>query len=232
MKYKAIIFDMDGTIIETEHIWHLVTRTIIENKGVTIDEHLEKVLKKNLTGLGMREACQFVKDLCELKDDVHTLVREKEELANKLYREEIRFIDGFLKFHQKIINLNIPIGLATNASDETVQITNQKLDLRKLFGEHVYNISMVHRGKPDPAIYLHAAAKLNIDPEYCIAFEDSAHGIAAAKAAGMYTVGIMSSEDTHHQVKESHHITKHYDHIDLDSLLVRKNVHRKASTSE
>ena len=80
MKYKAIIFDMDGTIIDTDHIWTAATRHVIEKRGVPYTQELSTTLHKLLNGLGMYESCVIVKDLIKTDDTVENIMKEKQVL--------------------------------------------------------------------------------------------------------------------------------------------------------
>lgn len=219
MKYKAIIFDMDGTIIDTEHIWKQARTDLITSRGVTLTPELEYELEIRTHGIALNQSCAIIKELALLSDEVHALVAEKSKRACDLYVTHVRFINGFLDFHKKVIDLELKIGLATNADDQTVQVTNERLNLRALFGRHMYNITSVNFvGKPDPAIYLHTAKQLGLDPQDCIAIEDSAGGIKAARAAGMFCIGINTSKRPE-LLKEAHMIIDGYHEIDLITLL-------------
>ncbi len=219
MNYKAIIFDLDGTIIETEHIWHHATTSLITSRGIAYTPELQQELTMRLHGLSMKESCQVIKDLTGIQDRVEDLVQEKMGVANKAYSEHIRFIDGFETFHQKVKGHNMAMAIATNAQAQTVAITDSKLNLTQFFGNHIYNISHVNFvGKPNPAIYLHAAQQLAIDPQDCIVIEDSAHGIEAAKRAGMFCVGINTSKKPG-LLAQSDMIINHYNDLDLPLLL-------------
>lgn len=223
MKYKAIIFDMDGTIIDTDHIWESATRKLILSKGVILTPELEEELSRQLRGLALIKSCQIIKDLTKIIDPIEELIEQKSKLACSMYSEGVKFIPGFLEFHHKLKDHNIKSGIATNADDDTLNITKKALKLEQYFGGHIYNISHVNNiYKPNPALYLHAAKQLNIDPKDCIAIEDSAHGVKAAKAAGMYCIGINTSKNRNFLL-ESDHIIESYDEIDLNKLLLKKN---------
>ena len=224
MKYKAIIFDMDGTIIDTEQIWKEATRQLLKNRGIEYTKEMEDELGPQLAGGGMKQGCMLIKMALNLDDHVHELMTEKSAIACALYEKEVQFMEGFLEFHAKLLKLNLKTGLATNADDNTLRVTENALQLSKLFGVHIYNISHVnHQPKPDPAMYLHAAEQLGVDPEQCIAVEDSAHGVRAAKAANMFCIGYNSSKN-HHQIKESDMIVDEYHEIDLEILLGIKSI--------
>ncbi len=219
MKIKAIIFDLDGTIINSEHIWQKASELLIHKKSDHLSTDHIKDLQGKLCGLGMFKACTLIKNVCELTESVEDLMEEKTFLAATMYKDQISFIDGFQTFHTQINELNLRTGIATNADDTTLDIAKETLKLEQFFGSHIYGISKVGNiCKPDPAIYLHVANKLNVDPKDCIAIEDSAHGIAAAQAAGMKCIGITTSNNER-QTEHADIIVDTYKQINLSNLL-------------
>ena len=219
MKYKAIIFDMDGTIIDTEHIWANANRTVLERRGIILTPENQEWLARELAGRGITQCCQFIKDTYQLQGDLAALVQEKSIYAKQLYEESIAFIEGFQEFHRSVLEHHLLTGLATNADDLTFHTARKKLALERFFGNHMYNISCVdNRYKPDPAIYLHASDALGVVPQECIAIEDSAAGVRAAQAAGMFCIGINTAKNPE-QLQEAHHIVDRYEEINLKKLL-------------
>ncbi|MBY0109984.1 MAG: HAD family phosphatase [Candidatus Babeliaceae bacterium] len=188
---KALIFDMDGTIVDTNIIWDIATQKLLVSKGVSYTPEIHTTVRELLMGGagGLRLGCALLKQMFDLPDTAEQLAFEKKAHAHELYKNGVAFIEGFSEFHKKIAHM--PTAIATNADDRTLEITNCALNLDTYFGKHIYGISRVnHLGKPRPDIYLHAAEQLGIDPRDCVAIEDSATGIKAAQAAGMHCIGI------------------------------------------
>ena len=219
MKYKALIFDMDGTIINSEHIWKQATRDLIESKGVILSDEDHDTLNERLKGLAVRGSCSIIKEQHNLPHDLEDLMREKKQRALDLYRNGVTFIEGFENFHKKVLEHNLKTGIATSADDMTLRAALDRLKLDLYFGEHIYGISCVNDVyKPAPDIYLHTAEKLGIDPKECIAIEDSHYGVQAAVNAGMFCIGINTSKNRAN-LKDAHHIVEGYDEICLKTLL-------------
>lgn len=222
MKYKAIIFDMDGTIISTEHMWQTATQNILNIYSSHLDEEKKNEIKIYLKGLALYESCKYIKKHSLQDVSVEEILEEKARQAHALYTSHgLSFIPYFPEFHAKIKMLNLKHAIATNATQETVHKTLTMLPLQNFFGEHIYNVDMVNRVcKPQPDIFLHAAKNIGIAPEDCIVIEDSAHGIKAAKAAGMYCIAINTGKDRH-LLGQADEIVDCYTEINLDKLLTK-----------
>jgi len=222
MKYKAIIFDMDGTIVSTESIWQKATENILDMYSSHLSQDEKNEIKIHLKGLALYESSKYIKKNSLLDVSVEEILQEKAKQAHDLYQTQgVTFIPHFSNFHVQVIEQGLKTAIATNATQDTVNRTLTMLPLLDYFAEHIYNIDMVNRVcKPNPDIFLHAAKKINIDPEYCIVIEDSAHGIAAAKAAGMYCVAINTGGDRH-LLGQADEIIDCYSEINLEKLLIR-----------
>lgn len=218
MKKTAIIFDMDGTIINTEPALDLATRALLESKGILINSEEQKKLKKQLHGIGIKVYGNLIKDTFNLKESPEQIIFEQNILIKKFYEQEICFIDGFVDFHQKIRNFSLGSGIATNADYHTVEISRKKFNLDQFFGHHIYCVEDVNNvSKPKPDVYLHAANKLGMQAYDCIAIEDSKCGIEAAKNADMFCIGINTSRD-HNNLRHADMIVEGYEDINLEEL--------------
>ncbi len=218
MKYKAIIFDMDGTIIHTEHIWRNVTRDLIKSKGHEITQELDEKLNHIMAGVGLLRGCELLKELLEFEETIEELAHQKNTVALERMQHELKFIEGFIEFYEQAQKHKLKMAIATNAGHESFAQAQKILSLHRYFGEHMYNAPLVGKYKPDPAIFLHAADKVAVPPAECIAIEDSAYGVQAAVAAGMFCIGINTS-GIESQIEKAHKKVNKYNEILLDEIL-------------
>jgi len=195
-KIRAIIFDMDGTIIRTDHVYDKVVKALLKEKGFDEIPADKLAVYDALAGVSLKDASAVLKDLFELKDTVDHLVERKIQLANEFLSDTIAFVDGFENFHKQLREHGIPSAIATNSYPDNLKKIDESINLKQFFGDHLYSIGDVNFvAKPDPTLFRHAAERLGVKPEDCIVFEDSVPGFNAARAAGMKCIAIKNDHN-------------------------------------
>ena len=196
---KAIIFDMDGTIVKTEHIWEKVTLDTLAYCGVKELTPDQQALIKSMSGIGLNHSSLLLKKTFDLSHSQEEIIEKKIALAHEYFEKQLEFIEGFAEFHAKLQLNSIPTSIATNADAKSLQRIAQKLNLESFFGKNMYCVADVNFvPKPDPTLFLHSASKMGVKPQDCVVFEDSIFGFNAAQAAGMKCIGIKNELNAKH----------------------------------
>ena len=212
---KAVIFDLDGTILDTEQMWALATQQMLEARDIPYTEELKHTIHNAVHGLSPIHACIELNRLVGLHESPEALALEKRQRAYELIQGNIRFIPGFLSFLARVNELGLKTAVATNCSTPFVELADKEVNLKKLFNEHIYNPAhTAYRCKPLPDVYIYAARQLGVAPSECIAIEDSAAGITSAVAAGMYCIGI-NTADNHANLSRANLIVETYAQIKI-----------------
>jgi HAD superfamily hydrolase (TIGR01509 family) len=187
--YRALLFDLDGTLAETDSL-HLPTWVdVLGPYGIEVDE---RFYKDSLSG---RSNSKIVQDLlpCLSAEEGRKLADVK-EASFRERAHELEPLPGLLDFMKEGKSRGISLALVTNAPEENVEAIVLALELKEFFDEVVLS-DEVGPVKPDPAPYKAALDKLGISPEKALAFEDSTSGISSSVAAGIPTVGIASTQE-------------------------------------
>lgn len=219
MAIKAVIFDMDGTIINTEPVWLSAAENLLKKRSISLDTQEQAKLQNALHGAGLYNISTYIKETFDLPETVEQLCDEQQSSVEDIFDEKIVFIDGFKTFIKKVIDCNLARAIATNTGIETVKRISNNLGLEQYFNGHMYTITHVNLvGKPSPDVYLYAAHKLGYKPSECIAIEDSLPGVTAAQNAGMFCIGINSSGNKQN-IAHADLVVEGYHEINLQSLL-------------
>ena len=178
---KAIIFDMDGVLVDSESYWKQAEFEVFTSLGVVVSDELTNQTKAMTT----LEVTRFWFERFPW-DDLSLEVVEQLVVSRviALIETEDCLIKGVKSFVEKLKDKNYKIGLATNSPERIIPVVLKKLDALHLF-DVILSADSEIKGKPDPAIYLSAAKKLGTEPEACLVIEDSYSGMLAAKNAGM-----------------------------------------------
>ena len=187
--YGALLFDLDGTLAETDSL-HLPTWVdVLRPYGIELDEAF---YRERISG---RSNSKVVRDLLPyLSTGEGRRLADAKEASFRERAHELEPLPGLLDFMEEAKNRGLSLALVTNAPEENVEAILLALRLGEYFDEVVLS-EEVGPVKPDPAPYRAALDKLGGAPEEALAFEDSTSGIASAVGAGIPTVGIASTQD-------------------------------------
>lgn len=184
---KAVIFDMDGVLSDSEWIYVEKILEVLREEGIIIEA--EDI--NDLFGQSMLYICEELKKRYHLPESASFYADRVHCLRDKLIEEKGLFpMEGAVDLVRSLYYEGIPLAVASSAPVETIRGNMRRFCIENYFELFVSGLDC-SKGKPDPEIYLRAASLLEVDPCDCIAVEDSANGVAAAKAAGMYCIAFV-----------------------------------------
>lgn len=211
---KAVIFDMDGVIIDSEPFYLVIGMELYKklNINMTEDEHI------TFTGVSNNNMWTTIKNKYGLKETVKELVKLQNK-ANIEYLEKHmdKPIPGVVEILESLKNNGIKVALASSSSMEIIKMVLEKFKIIEYF-QSIVSGENLERGKPAPDIFLNAAKLLQVDPECCTVIEDSNHGVTAAKAAGMKCIGFQNPNSGNQNLKAADLILSSLKGMSLDTI--------------
>jgi len=198
--YTAVIFDLDGTLVDSMWIWEQIDIDYLKEKGHDLPEDLQK----DIEGCSFTETAQYFKDRFNIEDDIETIKKRWIEMSKDFYADKIVLKKGIQELLDLLKEKNIKMGIATSNSRELAEsvLINNRIDD---YFEVLVTSCDVKKGKPEPDVFLKAAELMDVSPKACLVFEDTHAGVLAGKAAGMDVIAIYDalSEEYMEEIKES-----------------------------
>ena len=189
--YRAVIFDMDGLLLDTEVLWQRSEARLFRRHGgeFTMADKLRAI------GTPIDEACRYFAERLGLPvDEAPALERELLELMRHELARQVRGRPGAIELVRRLRG-RVPLGLASNSYRDLVDLALKTAALTDAF-DCVVTADDVARPKPAPDLYLLACQRLRVPPRDAVALEDSASGVAAAKAAGLACIAVPQYAET------------------------------------
>jgi HAD superfamily hydrolase (TIGR01509 family) len=181
---EAVVFDLDGVIVDSEHVWDEVRQRLAEERGGRWHDQASR----DMMGMSSHEWSLYMHDVIGLAEPPEEINAEVVRRLVAVYREELPLLPGAVEAVEALA-ARWPLGLASSSNRELIDLVLRVSGLERLFATTVSS-EEVARGKPAPDVYLEAARRLDVPAERCAAVEDSENGILSAKAAGMRVIAI------------------------------------------
>lgn len=180
----AVVFDLDGLLLDTEQLWDEVREELAREGGGRWHERAQR----DMMGMSSPEWSRYMHDEIGLSESPAEINAEVVRRMEERYRNHLPLLPGAVEAVERLA-ARWPLGLASSSNRELIDLALELAGLSELFVATVSS-EEVSRGKPAPDVYLEAARRLDVDPTRTAAIEDSHNGILAAKAAAMRVIAI------------------------------------------
>jgi HAD superfamily hydrolase (TIGR01509 family) len=180
----AFVFDLDGVLLDSEHVWDEVREELTRERGGRWHERAQR----DMMGMSSLEWSRYMHEELGVPEPPDQISAEVVRRLEALYREHLPVVPGAREAVERLAQ-RWPLGLASSSNRELIELALELLAVAHHFRAAVSS-EEVARGKPSPDVYVEAARRLGTDPARAAAVEDSHNGIRAAKAAGMRVLAI------------------------------------------
>ncbi len=184
-RYDAVIFDMDGTLVDSMWVWEEIDQDFFRSRGMEFPENLHKEIE----GMSFTETAEYFVRTYQMAETVEEVKETWNRMAVEKYRTKTPLKPGAMSFLEFLKHNGIRTGIATSNSSLLVNVFLKARGLEEMI-DAITTSCDVSRGKPAPDVYLTTAGKLGVDPSCCLVFEDLPMGILAGKNAGMDTCAV------------------------------------------
>jgi HAD superfamily hydrolase (TIGR01509 family) len=212
----AVIFDMDGVIVDSEIHWKTTEGYFLQSLIPTWNVKDQD----RIIGLGVHDLYTLLATTYHLQKTKEEFLAIYQEIANEIYGQKVSLTEGFTEFLSALNNDNIPVALASSSPISWIHIMLERFGLRDSFRVVVSADELEGEGKPSPAIYLLTAKLLGVRPDRCIAIEDSQNGVLSAKNAEMFCVGFRNGFNEEQDLSRADVVIRRFAEFDWQMLLL------------
>jgi HAD superfamily hydrolase (TIGR01509 family) len=186
---EAVVFDMDGVLVDTEHLWDEVREELTEEWGGRYTPEAQEAMM----GMSSREWSRYLHETVGLRQPPEVINDEVVRRMLTRYETELPVVPGSAEAVRRIAAAGLRLAVASSSNRPLIDAVIRRLGVAELFDVTVSS-EEVDRGKPSPDVYLEATRRLGVEPGHCVAVEDSSSGIRAARSAGM---GVIAYPNRH-----------------------------------
>ena len=182
-RIEAVVFDMDGVLVDTEHLWDEVREALTEEWGGRYTPEAQEAMM----GMSSPEWSRYLHEVVGLREPPEVINAEVVRRMLERYEMDLPVVPGAVEAVRRLAGEGYRLAVASSSNRELIDGVLRRLQLTELFQATVSS-EEVARGKPAPDVYLETARRLGVPPGRCMAIEDSASGIRAAHSAGMRVI--------------------------------------------
>jgi beta-phosphoglucomutase len=211
----AFIFDMDGVLVDSNPFHKIALKQFCKQHGYDLTEDQ---LREKIYG---RTNKDWIPNIFGPISDEKLIeyANEKEILYRKLYENDIVPVKGLITFLDKLHDLNIAMAIGTSAQRANVDFTLSKTHMERYF-KTIIDEDAVTKGKPNPEVYIKAAAGLSLPNKQCVVLEDSLSGVKAGKSAGSKVIAITTTH-TREELHEADLIIEDFTDLEPKTVISR-----------
>ena len=181
---EAVVFDLDGVLVDSESAWDEARRQLVEESG----GHWHPDATREMMGMSSIEWSRYLHDRLDVPISPEEISDAVVERIIALYRERLPLLPGAVEAVRSVSE-HWPLAVASSSNRPVIDFVLELAGIAEAFRATISS-EEVGRGKPAPDVYLEAARSLGVGPDRCVAIEDSANGIRAAVAAGMTVIAV------------------------------------------
>lgn len=212
---KAVIFDMDGVLVDSQPYHFKADIDTMAEYGVIKDQKFYESFAGTLTADRMRT----LKEMFGLDVPVEEMTIKRENMILDIMgKEDIKPVSGIPEFLRSIKEKGLTTAVASSSDYKLINLILDRLKIAQYF-DSVTSGSDVKRGKPSPDVFLLAAERIGIEPAECLVVEDSENGVKAAKAAGMKALGYINPTSGKQDLSLADFITDDFKKISIDMFI-------------
>lgn len=214
-RLEAVLFDMDGLMIESEHLQSQAFQKILESHGIEPEYNEAGVIQ--IVGVTALENLKLVKERYGLPQSAEELLVIKNEIYNEIIDEGLQPMPGLHDLVKSLQENGVKIAVASSSNMQDILKVLKIIDLEEVFDAVVSGTEVEH-SKPAPDVFLKAAADLGVSASGCVVLEDAESGVKAGKAAGMTVIAIPSQFSANNDFSLADHVLESLNELDFDKI--------------